>query len=72
MTRSQHIKWCKERALEHVKNDELDLAWSSMTSDLNKHPETRNHIGIDLGTPLFRAGKLNTKEAMTKFINDFN
>lgn len=71
MQRSDYLKWCKERALEYVEKGELDLAWASMVSDLNKNDETRNHLAINLGTMLMLSGRLNTKEEMKKFINDF-
>lgn len=37
----QHLDWCKTRALEYLDRGDLPNAVSSMTSDLNKHPETR-------------------------------
>ena len=39
MTREEHLKWCKERALEYVEAGDLDQAVNSMGSDLGKHPE---------------------------------
>lgn len=41
MTRSEHIAWCKARALEHLPDDPAD-AVASMLSDLDKHEETEN------------------------------
>ncbi len=41
MTRSEHIEWCKKRALEYADKGELLTALASMASDLNKHPETQ-------------------------------
>lgn len=40
MTRDEHMKWCKERALAYLPDSPED-AVASMSSDLNKHPETR-------------------------------
>ena len=72
MTRQEHIKWCKDRALQYVEAGDLDNAYASMASDLGKHPETANHIGIQLGLMLLMNEKLNTKEEMRTFIGGFN
>jgi hypothetical protein len=39
-TRQEHLQWCKERASEYVKTGDLAGAVGSMTSDMQKHPET--------------------------------
>lgn len=39
-TRDEHLQWCKDRALAYVDAGDLNNAVASMTSDLNKHPET--------------------------------
>jgi hypothetical protein len=36
MTRQEHLDWCKGRALEYVKANDLRNAWASMASDLSK------------------------------------
>lgn len=71
-TRGEHLQWCKDRALEYVERGDLPQAWSSMASDLGKHPETKNHPAIELGTMLIANGHNNTKEEMRKFILGFN
>lgn len=40
MTRSEHIRWCKQHAREYVNEGDLSQAVASMISDLGKHPET--------------------------------
>lgn len=45
MTRKEHVKWCKERALQYVDAGDLQNAVASMTSDMSKHPETRDVMG---------------------------
>ena len=40
MTRSEHMAWCKQRALEYVEVDDPSQAVASMLSDLGKHEET--------------------------------
>ncbi|HWR36402.1 MAG TPA: hypothetical protein VN622_11085 [Clostridia bacterium] len=72
MTRSEHVRWCKDRALMYVDDGDLQNAYSSMVSDLRKHPETENHAGIELGMGLMLIGGLNTPEKMRNFIEGFN
>ncbi len=43
-----------------------------MASDLNKHDETRDHRGIELGMELIMVGQLSTQREMRKFIEGFN
>lgn len=72
MDREEHLKWCKMRALQYVEADEIQQAITSMMSDLTKHPETENHVGIQLGTMMLMSGRLNTQEEARKFIEGFN
>lgn len=72
ISRSEHLEWCKKRALEYVERNDLKQAFSSMASDLTKHHETEKHSGIQLGLMLLMGGQLNTKEKMINFINGFN
>ena len=72
MTRQEHLQWCKNRALEYVDAGDLTNALASMGSDLNKHPETRNHAGIQLGMMLMIGGQLSTADDVRKFIEGFN
>lgn len=72
MTRSEHISWCKKRALEYVDQNDNQQAFASMVSDLSKHPETQGHVAIQLGMTLNMSGKLNTSHEMRKFIEGFN
>lgn len=78
-TRAQHLQWCKERAQRELEF-EPDVrkacrnAIVSMSSDLNKHPETENHAAIKLGIMLLMADQpeAHDKEACRKFILGFN
>jgi len=72
MTRHEHLRWCKERALEYVDCGDVDHAFASMASDLSKHPETQGHSAIKLGMMLIMNGNLNTVDEMRKFIDGFN
>ena len=70
--RPAHLAWCKERALAYVDLGDLPSAFSSMTSDLGKHPATAGHPGIALGAQLLFAGHLSTAAEMRRFIEGFN
>ena len=72
MTRSKHVAWCKERALEYVDMGDLKNAYGSMAPDLTKHTEIENHAGIELGMALMMNGNLSTESEMRKFIEGFN
>ena len=71
-TRAEHLAWCKQRALEYVDAGNINQAFASMGSDLNKHPETANHSGITLGAMMLMGGQLDTAEKMRRFIEGFN
>jgi len=70
MNRQEHLKWCKQRALEYVDRNELTQAYTSFISDLGKHDETCNHPAIRMGVGLMMVGNLNTPDEMRKFINN--
>lgn len=72
MTRSEHLEWCKKRALEYVDSGNLKDAYNSMCSDLSKHEETKNHPAAIIGMQLMLTGGLSTPEKMINFINGFN
>jgi predicted YcjX-like family ATPase len=77
MTRDEHLKWCKQRALEYLQPGQyfsLDDAMASMASDLGKHEETRrdHQSTIGLMFSLHSAGQLSTADKMREFINGFN
>jgi hypothetical protein len=71
-SRADHLAWCKKRALEYVDTNDLPQAFSSMASDLGKHPETKDHPAIGLGMSLLANGHLKTAEKMREFILGFN
>ena len=72
VTRKDHLEWCKQRAIKLANEGNLAEAFASMSSDLQKHTETADHIGIQLGFMLMTTNTLNTKVKMIKFIDDFN
>ena len=72
ISRAEHLAWCKKRALEYVDAGDLTNAFASMGSDLEKHPETAKHAGIELGMMLLVFGHLSTRDKMAEFIEGFN
>jgi hypothetical protein len=38
-TRDEHLAWAKKRALEYLDEGNLKDAYTSMASDLSKHPD---------------------------------
>jgi hypothetical protein len=67
--RAEHLKWCKERALEYVEAGDLDQAVTSMGSDLGKHPE------LECNPYLLMAGALDAQNgdapAVRRWIEGF-
>jgi hypothetical protein len=72
VTRAEHLTWCKQRALEYVDSGDTINALASISSDLNKHPETANHAGIMIGMMMLAGGQLSDAAAMRRFIEGFN
>jgi hypothetical protein len=72
MTRSEHLDWCKARAIALVERGQLHEAFASMASDLGKHPETRGHTAIHLGGLLLFGGHLDSQVKMRDFIEGFS
>jgi hypothetical protein len=68
MTRSEHVAWAKQRALEYVDRGELSNAIASIVSDLGKHPETEGHAGVMV---LFTLGLPLRADAVSKCIEGF-
>ena len=72
MDRSEHLEWCKKRALEFIKAGDLQQAYASMASDMRKNSETENNPAIDMGFQMMFGGMLSTVPEMEKYINGFN
>lgn len=72
-TRAEHLKWCKDRALEYADNGDQAGAVGSLRSDLGKHPDTRGLCGVvdELMSPLLVAGHLSTPGELRRFIEGF-
>lgn len=72
MTRSEHIEWCKGRAMRYLEVGDTMNAFSSMLSDLRKHPETENHMAIQMGMMLMVGGQMKTMDEVRSFIEGFS
>lgn len=72
ITREEHLKQCKKTAIEYIKNGDLGNAYSSFYSDMLKHPETAEHIALELGMQLLLGGHLSSPRQMEEFILGFN
>lgn len=70
--REDHLQWCKDRANEYVDNGDMQQAFASFHSDMQKHPETANHIALEMGTMLLVSGNLSNAHQMREWINGFN
>ncbi len=70
MNRQEHIQWCKDRALEYVELGDLTNAVASMSSDIEKHDETKGHSGALLGVMELLGSP--SQESIKRWINGFN
>lgn len=72
-TRSEHMAWCKKRALEYLPNDPQQ-AVTSMLSDLRKHPETERVITGPTGSVMFALAmqSMDSHHQARSFIEGFN
>lgn len=72
-TRTEHLAWCKQRAMEYVKTGDYASAVTSMLSDLSKHPETEAAAdGILAQLGMFELMKGPTASSITRYIEGFN
>jgi hypothetical protein len=73
MTRAEHLAWAKQRALEHLDAGDEQGAFTSMISDLRKHDELENHIGLEMGVMLMATGLMIGRPGETRrWIEGFN
>lgn len=71
MSREEHLKWAKARALEYVEARDLQNAVASMASDLGKHPQTAgNDFAVAMGAMLLVGGA--GQGEIRNWINGFN
>ena len=79
MTRQEHIKWCKERAIQeydyYTKTEPASALRNgivSMMSDLRKHPETSSETLQSLCMMQLTTYPNMPRQEFVKFINGFN
>jgi len=71
MNRAEHLQWCKDRALEHINNGDINQGITSMMSNIRKHPETDSEAYASLCMMMLMGNQLSTKQAAVDFINGF-
>jgi hypothetical protein len=72
MTDDEHIEWAKKRALEYLDVGDVPQAFTSMMSDLNKHPDTKNHAGLTIGVGfMMLPGWINNSREVRRWIEGF-
>lgn len=72
MTRSEHLEWCKQRALAYLDAGNSKEAFASMLSDMRKHPETADNLGLAFGVQLRITGNMSSSHDVRKWIDGFN
>lgn len=73
MTREEHLEWAKRRALEYLDAGDTANAFTSMLSDLHKHPELENHPGNEIGVMfMLLPGWINNEPELRRWIVGFN
>jgi hypothetical protein len=70
-----HVEWAKQRALEELDADPDGSgplnALTSLMSDLRKHPDTQDHLGIGLTMQLLMGGHLIRSNDVREHIKGF-
>lgn len=70
MTRAEHMKWSKERALAYLPHNPREAA-TSMMSDLQKHDETRGVLNGPLAMMGLMEAAQGNAESVRRFIEGF-
>jgi hypothetical protein len=73
MTRAEHLRWAKDRALEYADRGDAGNAMSSLIQDLGAHPDTEHSVSVvsELMFPLVMGGHLVSRAELRKFIEGF-
>lgn len=72
MNRSEHLQWCKDRAMEYINRGDVQQGITSFMSDMDKHNETANHSALQLMAMMMFSGQLSSASEAGKFIQGFN
>jgi hypothetical protein len=77
MTRTEHLNWCKDRAIQEFDfyakegfGRALNNGLASMASDISKHPETKSAALQSLC--MMQAMIIKDRQGFINFINGFN
>ena len=70
MNRAEHLRWAKDRAIEYADRGETAEAIASMGSDLNKHPDTEGHGGMQLMMMMAISRQFERPGELRKFIEE--
>jgi hypothetical protein len=71
-TEDEHIEECKRRALHYIEIGDTAQAFTSMISDLSKHEDTENHVGIQIGVGLMMVpGWITNRNEVKRWIEGF-
>lgn len=71
MTRQEHLQWSKQRALEYLKQNDVNQAAASFMSDMRKHEETAK--SMDIGDRLIMMELMSPNvQSMKRCIEGFN
>lgn len=71
MSATQHIKFCKERALEYLDQGNVAMAFTSFSSDMANDDETREIFSLLMPVGM-QAAMTNDEKEMRRFIEGFN
>jgi hypothetical protein len=72
MSQDEHLEWAKKRALEYLDAGDTKNAFTSMMSDLSKHPDLKNHGGIQIGVGfMLLPGWINNPQEIRRWIVGF-
>jgi len=74
MSRDEHLEKARKRAIAYLEQPvpEVNEALTSMMSDLEKHPELKNHPGIQICVGLLWIGNLQTPSEARRFIEGYH
>jgi hypothetical protein len=73
MTRDEHLAWCKKNALEYLDRGDVRQGFTSMLSDLSKHPELKDHMGGKIGVGfMLLPGWIDNDREVRRWIVGFN
>lgn len=72
MTRTEHLQWAKERAKVYLEEGDWKNTWISFCSDISKHTETQDHIGVKLGLMMVMNGQIHDAASLRNYIEGFN